>query len=1321
METRIRIATPFGTDFQIVPHFLSAQPVWPFRDKATMSLHYPRAGVNDALLNSECEAVFEYHDGTQWVEPLDSRYKLAGRDNDRLEDVPTRRFDFIALLPEMLEHAKVWEPAGLQTDTDGNILFAAVTPGVIIKTLFDNARGRGWGPQLNLGFSTTHDSNGQPWAGVVNLALDPAQSIFEVLSALGNQGIVDWAGQGRTLQMYNPDTYLGRDLQSVRLLAYDGETSAPTQVSYRDRATVLRVVGDGGNTWDRVNGTSPWGRLESIMSAGGVSDEGTAFLMSDEELLKSSAARVSRTREFDGVSSFLPHRDFRGGDHVRYQTENGVEKMRVFSMSLTIEERLSGYAVLGDRFEDALIAAARKQQRITVGKVNGGNGKPPTQPTDDVRTPSNPLGFIMSSSVYLDPEDGTEVGRVHAGWTHTGKGTDGTAMDIDRFEFRIRESLDTSGKWQSFRSVEGSDRDATFSPVRVRREDGAAETYDFQIRAVGANSRYSAWVTYRYLTMETDTTPPPVPSAPVGEAVYGAVSIQWDGFGAGGELMPPDFLHTEAEIGTSPEGPWQFAGNMERAGNMFVPFALEYGTYWLRLRSVDRSANKSEWSALAEVTTTPLVELPDIADLIDDVNTQIEGVRQSANGANTRTDAITDPVTNGTEQEGDSWFKWTEGEHVLDPKILLGQWVWNNGGWQKYEMGHQIIATVDIGKGVIGMLDGIHIKSRTLHIGDQIIVADMNNLATINAQLGVNVTYPASWTTEAIEGYTYKAPGGSDYLMFMDRGGPVPVETGDWLRVSFTAKSGVSGTAQLRAWFYANEDGTGGTVSSTAHTVDFASGEKAYAFDVQVPNLSSIGGGKSWVMGLFGADSRWLGVRNVRVYKKVNATLIGPNSITTPMLQSNIVKTEHLQANAVEADKLAFGFADGKVITGALMQSLAMPNRGFKIDGLANRMYAWNPLGQRVFMLNGDNGDLVLGKDNAIQIFGSTGDVFLGKTNMIRLYGSDGDVNIGNGKLTVDGSTGNVDMLNARLRAGQVIGSDVQGGSITMTGGTAGSYSIGMRGDSEGGYLAFWIPETDNDSSLGATIRGYTVQSTGYDTHRNGAGEMAFRSPRIGGLAEYRGAMWLQGSRVDNGPFYQPGLLVRGDITFTGSTAIYSRFSLAIDAAPGSVLDVGVNSDGVRSVSIRDRAYTQAANVYVSSTGFIGQTSSASRFKIDQRPAKLSDDLLSIPVKDWIDKTTSEEIEGLRDLGVRTANEQILLDSGVDELRVPGVVAEDVASASGGTRFVTYNKDGEIQGVAYDRLAIAQIAVLNRQLKAERERNDQLEARLARLEKLITE
>lgn len=1275
METRIRIATPFGTDFQIVPHFLSAQPVWPFRDKATMSLHYPRVGVNDALLNSECEAVFEYHNGTQWVEPLDSRYKLAGRDNDRLEDVPTRRFDFIALLPEMLEHAKVWEPAGLQTDTDGNILFAAVTPGVIIKTLFDNARGRGWGPQLNLGFSTTHDSNGQPWAGVVNLALDPAQSIFEVLSALGNQGIVDWAGQGRTLQMYNPDTYLGRDLQSVRLLAYDGETSAPTQVSYRDRATVLRVVGDGGNNWDRPNGTSPWGRLESIMSAGGVSDEGTAFLMSDEELLKASAARVSRTREFDGVSQFLPHRDFRGGDHVRYQTENGVEKMRVFSMSLTIDDRLSGYAVLGDRFEDALIAAARKQQRITVGKVNGGNGKPPTQPTDDVRTPANPLGFIMSSSVYLNPEDGTEVGRVHAGWTHTGKATDGTAMDIDRFEFRTRESLEAPGNWQSFRSVEGSDRNATFSPVRVRRADGAAETYDFQIRAVGANSRYSAWVTYKYLTMETDTTPPPVPSAPVVEAVYGAVSYQWDGLGAGGELMPPDFLNVEAEIGSTPEGEWFLAGTLERAGSGYVPFSLEYGTYWLRLRSVDRTGNKSEWSALGEVTTTPLVDLPDIHDLVDSINTQIQGVRESANGANTRVDSVEDPSVRGGEKDGDSWFKWVEGAHPADPKILIGQWTWMGGRWEAVEMGHQVLASIDLGRATVGFLDGIFIKAGSVNAG-ALLVGDFTNLATLNPDLKINTTIPAANLTETVGNRARKAAGGNDRLAFMNPLPGVPVEAGDWVRISFNAATTTGAAVIPKIWIFSGTDGTGAVVEGAGNPLDLTPGGREYSVDVKVPTLAPVGGGVSWYAGLDGPGIRSVSIRTVRVYKKMNATLIGPDSIDTPHLRAGAVDTPHLKANAVEADKLAFGFADGKVITGALMQTVAAASRGIKIDGLANRIYAWSNTGSKVFDLNGDNGDIILGKNG-----------------MIRMYGNSGNVDIGNGKLTIDGGTGHL-----RIDVGN------EGGHAIVMRGDDGR-TMQQGADANGGYIGFSVPsffgagvlrlEETNDAITLRSPRPTSTDEAGYIRLFPGYAPGAGDAPVLNTNTK------LTFTRADGGVRFLNGARIDGDavMRITSGASIYIA-AQGKDASNATESDLQIYTDEVgryvRSYTVYNREYSASSNMYITASGYIGRTTSKSANKLDQRPLDVSDDVLDIPMRTWLDRSETLEREELKSLGVRTATQQTVLDQ--KQRRIPGMIAEEVAEKA--PVFVTYNSEGELEGFDRDILALAQIAVLSRRLKA---------------------
>ena len=98
--------------------------------------------------------------------------------------------------------------------------------------------------------------------------------------------------------------------------------------------------------------------------------------------------------------------------------------------------------------------------------------------------------------------------------------------------------------------------------------------------------------------------------------------------------------------------------------------------------------------------------------------------------------------------------------------------------------------------------------------------------------------------------------------------------------------------------------------------------------------------------------------------------------------------------------------------------------------------------------------------------------------------------------------------------------------------------------------------------------------------------------------------------------------------------------------------------------------------------------SSAARYKIDPQPMDLPDSLLDVPVKDWWDNGEYDRGEAVR--------------------RVPGVIAEEVEAAGGGT-FVTYDEDGTIQGVAYDRYALARTEVLARKLDAALARIQELE------------
>jgi hypothetical protein len=115
---------------------------------------------------------------------------------------------------------------------------------------------------------------------------------------------------------------------------------------------------------------------------------------------------------------------------------------------------------------------------------------------------------------------------------------------------------------------------------------------------------------------------------------------------------------------------------------------------------------------------------------------------------------------------------------------------------------------------------------------------------------------------------------------------------------------------------------------------------------------------------------------------------------------------------------------------------------------------------------------------------------------------------------------------------------------------------------------------------------------------------------------------------------------------------------------------------------------TIAANMYASGSNTFYKVTSAARFKVDPQPMNLPDSLLGVRVKDWLDRGEVERGEAVR--------------------RVPGVIAEEV-EAAGGAAFVAYGDDGEIQGVAYDRYALARTEILARRL-------DEAEARIKELE-----
>ena len=232
-----------------------------------------------------------------------------------------------------------------------------------------------------------------------------------------------------------------------------------------------------------------------------------------------------------------------------------------------------------------------------------------------------------------------------------------------------------------------------------------------------------------------------------------------------------------------------------------------------------------------------------------------------------------------------------------------------------------------------------------------------------------------------------------------------------------------------------------------------------------------------------------------------------------------------------------------------------------------------------------------------------------------------------------------------------------------------------------------------------------------------------------------RAGIWLTNSADGIGGTETAGMYMdRPNVTFAqpmnirgmngGGVNIYGRLN-ASDMYSGVIL----NNDGryklqgangsffMGSLEMHGRffakdtpATTLAANAHISSSdGLLYKSSSASRYKLDQRPHQVPDSILDdLHMKDWIDKGQLEYLAELQ-ATPRPWPEDVANTIGNIRLdRVPGVVAEEV-EALGGEMYVGYDNDGQIQSVAYDRLSLARTEVLKRKIQS-------LEARLEALE-----
>ncbi|HDE8332185.1 TPA: hypothetical protein PD192_002064 [Staphylococcus aureus] len=200
--------------------------------------------------------------------------------------------------------------------------------------------------------------------------------------------------------------------------------------------------------------------------------------------------------------------------------------------------------------------------------------------------------------------------------------------------------------------------------------------------------------------------------------------------------------------------------------------------------------------------------------------------------------------------------------------------------------------------------------------------------------------------------------------------------------------------------------------------------------------------------------------------------------------------------------------------------------------------------------------------------------------------------------------------------------------------------------------------------------------------------------------------------------------VVNGDYATGGDTTIESgmgKFNLVkrrdgnsyVSIQSYDLLAVGSDnaSDRVASNSIYKRTYSAPANLHITSAGTIGRATSAKKYKISIENQYINEDdqfshskeILKLPIRTWFDKYESEIMAKELESGKKLSDDTFKLS------RHTGLIAEEVEEL-GFNEFVIYDDNGEIEGIAYDRLWVHLIPIIKNQ-----------QSKIEKLEELINE
>lgn len=634
LHARLVAYEPFGQRIGVLPQPTSFDASLVHNDDGALNLTYSRKALGGSILSRTLEQgleiALEVSDGGKYREPDNARYLVIARKNDSTDESDTVTISGAPSISWLLSKTLNNDTSHLIADGDnkGKRAFLSRNSGVIVKTMMDENRERGGAATgLTLGFDTGMDSAGTSWKSVYTLYYSLGVSVQSALASLVGGGGVDWRTSGRTLKMWNPDsTSLSRDLSGrVNLRFRRDVAEAPNEESISELASDILVEGDNGLIFRETNAAAPtpWGKWESYVSQGGVSDKATAQAFMLATLESSARVRGQYTRSLNIYDvDTLPLFDYHAGDWITAPTVKHGEKVRIQEIDISFDSTsgLTASVMLNDLKLDAAVKANKKIQGITGGATLAGSEGGRPAPEKDHRTPKAVTGLVVATDAYISSR-GTALGLATLQWAAVSQATDDTAIDISGYRVEYRKST-AGAPW-----VSGGVTDAQRLTLGIGGLE-CGQRYEFRVRAVPTYSdRLGDWSNVVVALVASDVTPPSIPSKPILTSKLGVVDVQWDGRNNAGGGMELDFDHVEVGISDS-NGNWKYRDSVARDGHCVVT-GLEYRAYWFALRSVDHSGNKSDWGVGASITVASAVSQDDLDRLDKDLAANKEALRDN--------------------------------------------------------------------------------------------------------------------------------------------------------------------------------------------------------------------------------------------------------------------------------------------------------------------------------------------------------------------------------------------------------------------------------------------------------------------------------------------------------------------------------------------------------------------------------------------------------------------------------------------------------------------------------------------------------------------